>query len=536
VANENNGWTAGRVAAAAAVAAGLLLTGCDASNDTAAAQKAQREAAGRMISAGEPHPTERLVNEAATADTEALGKQLEALAAKGAGLSDYLTQKTPADDLDGAIKLLQDALKLAPAPPAKANLQIQLAQAQLQLSDARAAGVQPELLNLNEQAEGILSLAQEVINLNSAAAALQKAAQPPSSAALDKAKAALTDRQKALADLQGKVRDLQAQIAAKESDARQVYAATDAAFTAADALKGQASIAAAQKAMDDRKRAEDLMAQSGDLAPALTEAQARQALGKIALDEAQRQADLAAAAYDQAVKASAAAADRMKNLRASAAAILAGSGDDPGLDARVAKFFELAAKVEPQVRAALSVADSAAGNFSAAGISYGAYLSDLQRRAEENQWKSADPLRSVVKDPRMTALITWCKSAAEQQAGRLALTAAQSFGLAANVAAKTGQANVKATPKFSPGDWRKSFNDLAVASFAKAAASAHEGNGRTGAELNNIRWIGLSLEAAALQGSYQAGNRNALAEATKLRNDAGNANPGIRDQLSWIGQ
>ena len=533
---KDNGRTVRRALAMAGTAAGLLLAACDASNDTTAAQKAGREAAGRMMSAGEPRATEKLMAEAAAGDTKTLENRLKDLAAKGAGLGDYLLQNAAETDLGAAIKQLQDALKLEIAPATKAGLQVQLAQAQMQLAEVRAAAVPADLLSLNEQAGGILGLAQEVIDLNNQAAMLEKAGQPPSPAAVDKAKTALADRQKALADAQANVRNLQGQMSAKEAQARQIYADTDAAFNAADALKGTASINAANKAMDDRKQAEALMAEVGILAPALAQAQSDQGRAQIALDDAQRTANLASVAYDQAVKAAGAAGDRLKNVRAAVAGILAGNGkDEIGLTARVTKFLDLAAKVEPQVRNALTAADTAAGSFASAGAAYDAYTRDLSRRADQLGWKSDDPLRAAVKDQRPGVIIAWSKSAAEQEAGRLGLAASQTFGVAATVITKAGQANVKTDSKLS-GNLGKTFNDLAASRFETASTTARDANSRTGGDLERIRWIGLSLQATAAQGAYLAGNRNALADATKAKADAVRIKPELADQLSWIGQ
>ena len=94
---------------------------------------------------------------------------------------------------------------------------------------------------------------------------------------------------------------------------------------------------------------------------------------------------------------------------------------------------------------------------------------------------------------------------------------------------------MKADSKLS-GDPQRTFNDLAAAKFDSAAASARDFNTRPGADLDKIRWIGLSLQATASQGSYLAGNRNALADATKAKADALRINPALSDQLSWVGQ
>jgi hypothetical protein len=103
------------------------------------------------------------------------------------------------------------------------------------------------------------------------------------------------------------------------------------------------------------------------------------------------------------------------------------------------------------------------------------------------------------------------------------------------VITKAGQANVKVDSRLS-GNLAKTFSDLAAAKFESAMTSARDGNSRTGGDLERIKWIGYSLQATAAQGAVLAGNRNALAEATRSKADALRINPSLADQLSWIGQ
>jgi hypothetical protein len=535
---KNNGRVVRQALTAACAAAGLLLAACDASNNTTAAQKAGRDAAGRMMSAGEPRATDKLMTEVAAGDATALAQQLKDRVAKAGSIGDYVQQNASDKDLEAAIKQLQDALALIPSAATKAGLQVQLAAAQLQLADVRNIGVQADALSLNQQADDILTLAQEVIDLNNQAAVLEKSNPSASPAEADKAKAAVADRQKAVADAQAKVQDLQAQMTAKESQARKIYADTDAAFTAADTLKGKASIAAANKAMDDRKQAESLMAESGMLAPELAQSQADLKMAQVALDDAQRKANQASDAYVAATKASTDRAGRITNLRGAAASILAGNGkDDVGLTARLDKFVELAGKLDPQIRGAVTAADSAAGSFNAAGASYGSFITDLKKKADDQGLKSDDPLQSAIKDQRTPVLIIWSKSAAEQQAGRLCLTGAQTFGLVESVVAKAGQANLKAKSEISP-EVRNYFAGEAPKKFQSAMASVDMGNQRKGGGLDLIKWIGLSLELTAREGAFLAGNRGALDEkiVTTLKTDAAKLNPNLAEQLNWIGQ
>jgi hypothetical protein len=533
---KNNGRAARRALVAACAAAGMLLAACDASNNSTSAQQAGRDAAGRVMSAGEPRATDRLMTEVAAGDSESLIQQLKNRADKGEAIGDYVQKNTSAMDLEAAIKQLQEALALNPDAGTKAGLQMQLGAAQLRLADARAEGVQTAALNLNQQADGILNLAQEAITLNSQAEVLEKSIQAPNPAAVEKAQAAMADRQKALNDLQAKVGDLQAQMAGKDAQARKIYADTDAAFTAADALKGKASIDAANKAMTDRKQAEDLVAESGNLAPVLAQAQADLALAQVALNDARQAAALATETYRQAgVKATAASKD-IQDLRQAAAAIVDSEGkDENGLTKRLGKFVELAGKLDPEIRQAVIAADSAAGSFNSASATYGSYIGDLSKKADGQGWKSDDPLRGVIKDQRTPVLIIWSKSAAEQQAGRLCLAGEQTFSLVATVVATAGQANAKAKSEISP-EVRSYYAGEVAKKFQSAMASAELGNQRKGGDLDKIKWIGLSLEMTARQGASLAGNRGALDKVAEIKREAIALNPNLAEQLNWIGQ
>src|SRR5208283_4406690 len=106
------------------------------------------------------------------------------------------------------------------------------------------------------------------------------------------------------------VKALQDAIAAKEAQARQIYADTDAAFAAADQQKGAAGIAAGNKAMADRAPAEALMAEAAMLGPELAEAQGKRDLAKVALESAQDLAKLSQEASKQSQAAVTQIADR----------------------------------------------------------------------------------------------------------------------------------------------------------------------------------------------------------------------------------
>ena len=530
---KHNGRTVRQALAAACAAAGVLLAGCGASNSTSSAQKASQDAAARTVSAGEPRATDKLMAETG-GDMNALEARLKSQATGGT-IGDYVIQNGADKDLDASIKQLQAAITADTPPAIKSGLQAQLGSIQLSLAEHRLGLLQADLIDLNQQAAEVQTLAQSAAELYAQAAALEKGSKAPTSAEADKARAAVTADQKALAAAQAKVAALKDQITQKEAAARQIYAATDAAFTAADGQKGQAAIAAGNKAMEDRKQAERLMADAGNLAPQLAGAQAELDLAQVHLDSAEKTAQLTQAAYDQGKAAADQAAARVTALKAAAVKIAGDAGKADSLAGRCKTFLELAGKLDVQVRNAAAPADAANSSFAAAATAQTAYINDTLKKADEAGLAPDDPLRKALKDERTGPLLAWSQSAAQQQAGRALLAGAQAFDLIAATTRAAAAAKVANEAKGTlDGKWCR---DEAAKRFQGAADIAKAADNRStsdSSDLGRIKWIGLSLETTANYGLYLAGNAGALNLAKAAKTAAVTRNPNLEAQLDWI--
>jgi len=189
----------------------------------------------------------------------ALETSLKARATSGT-ITDYVVKNGADKDLDASIKQLQEAITPDTPPAIKAALQAQLGSIQLNLAEYRMGVLQADLIDLNEQAAQVQALAQSAAGLHAQAGVLEKATRrrrPPrrTSPRGGHGKAEGPGRRP------GEGQGPQGPGDAEGSGGAQIYADTDAAFTAADAQKGKAAIAAGNKAMTDRNQAEALMAE-----------------------------------------------------------------------------------------------------------------------------------------------------------------------------------------------------------------------------------------------------------------------------------
>jgi len=531
---KHNGNSVRQALAAACVAAGMLLAGCDSSSSTSTAQNATDDAAGRAVSAGEPRATDKLMD-AASGDLKALQNTLESKVKSGSTISDYVVQNGADKDLDAAIKQLQGAITTDTPSALKAGLLTQLGSIQLNLAEYRQGVLQADIIEINQQAAQLQTLAQAAANLYAQADVLEKGALAPDSTEADKARTAVADRQKALADAQAKAAALQDQIGQKEAAARQIYTDTDAAFTAADTKKGQTAITAGNKAMDDRKQADTLMAEAGNLGPQFARAQADLTLAQVALNDAQQKSQLAQAAYDQAKAASSQTATRVTALRGAAAKIVGDAANPDSLTSRYKAFLDLAGKLDIEVRNAVAPADAASSSFKSAYDAHNTYFNETLKKADDTSLKPDDPLRKALKDDRLGVILSWSQSAAQQQAGRSLLAGAQASDTITDVSALAGAAKVTIDPKVSLNGTQ--CREDAAKRFLSAATIAKTADGKAApanSDLDRIKWIGFSLEASANHGAYLAGNAAALDLAKAAKATAVGRNPTLAAQLDWI--
>lgn len=506
------------LALAAACLGALLLTGCDSGSNTQV-QQDSRDAANLALSAGEPRATDALVDAVANGATTANPSQIV---------------RNDADkDLAAAISKLTSALATADLSLAtKSSLQAQTGGTQWQLAQYKYDALQTQIRTLNKQALEIETLAATALNLLAQADVLEKNTRVPSADASNQAAGVAAQKQQAAAAAQAKAEDLQKQITGKQAQAQQIYSATEAAFTAADAVKGKEGIAAANKAMDDRKQAEDLMAEAGKLAPDLARAQAEADLAKIAKDAADELATLSKAAYDQAQKDFGASTDRIGKLRAAAAKIVGKAGDKDSLTVRVGEFLTQAAKIDKLMRDAVAAADQADASFAAAKTSYDAYVLETRKKADDAQLDSKDPLRVVINDDRPAALLSWSDAAAQQLGGRIFLAGDQVSSLITGITDQAKSLKIATDTAISlDGTFCRTE---AAKRFNKAVALTKNVNASKSPTLTPLGWIGKALEATANQGAGAAGNSDAAKAAAGFKTAAVTANPAQADQLDWI--
>jgi hypothetical protein len=286
--------------------------------------------------------------------------------------------------------------------------------------------------------------------------------------------------------------------------------------------------------MTDRNQAEALMAEAGNLAPPLARAQADLDEAQVALNAAQQSAQLAQKAYDQGKAAADETTDRVGKLRKAAANIVGDAGNKDSLTGRFKTFLELAGKLDIEVRNAAAPADAANNSFVAAGATQTGYINNLKKKADDAALSPNDPLRSVIKDDRPGAVLSWSQSAAQQQAGRAYLAGAQAadtIALATQAAAAVKVANEAKVTLDGPACRKEAATRFQnAASVAQAADSRGAPNG----DLDRIKWIGVALEATANDGAYLAGNAGALELAKTAKTAAVTRNPALAAPLDWI--
>ncbi len=523
-----------RRALAAACAGAMMLAGCDNATSTSLAQKGSHDAAKLAQSAGDPRPTEALITEVGGVQPGDVGA-LKKLEARVTGdIKKFVVQNGADKDLDAAIKKLQETLKLELTPTTKSGVQAQLAGTQLQLAEYRFGLAQADILELSQQAGVIQGLAQAVYNLNQAADGLESGNKSRVQTDTAAAKTTLAERQKALADAQAKVKALQDQLAGKEAQAQKIYADTAAAFKAADALPGQAAIAAGNKAMQDRKQADDLMYDAGVLAPELAQAQAQVILAQMNLAEAQELSRLAQAANDQEQAATGLSGTRVAALRAAAQKIIGDEANKESLTGRLKAFTNLAGGLDVQLRNAVAAADQAASNYAGALSLYSTYVREALAKDTPGV-DAADPLRKALKDDRPVLILAWSQVAAQQESGRMLQAGVQAIGVITKVGEQAQALKVGVDAKTPE---LKYYQEEAPKRFQSAATLAKQVNDKAApplSDVDRIKWIGYSLEATAQQGLYAMGNdKEVLKLAIDARDKAVSRKPSLAAQLSWI--
>ncbi len=457
-------------------------------------------------------------------------------------LSTYLTKAGTEKDLASAADKLKAAIVGDLRPGEKSTIEAQLGSTQLQVSIAQYLSLQKEIGDLTEQAIALQDAAQAAIDVGSDATTLEKGAASATAGvaqlkdAADKAAAEVTARQAALTQAQGKIKAIQDQISAKDVQARKIYANTDAAFQASDALKGAAAIAGGKKAMDDRRAADQLMADIGNLAPDLLQAQGDVALAQVSLNDAQNLAKGAVQAHDSAMAAEEKTVQRAKDLRAAATKMV---NDPNGVKQKVAAFTDAYSKLDKKIKEATTAADQAAASFGSASTDFRSAVDDAKKVVDDRQLDASDPLSKFAHDSRMTAILLWSQSAAAQQGGRVQLAGADAADMVAATLTLAGMAYAAAQATDAPKPPANSYLGDAGTHFTRAADTAANGNrlpAPAQSDLDRIKWIGYGLEASAQLGVYRATGNNAaaLTAAKTAQANAVRGNPALESQMSWV--
>lgn len=521
--------------AAACAAAGFFLAGCDLSDSEHAARKTGVDAARQISAAGDLKTNEALLNKwlgsGNFTPSETEYKQ-------------YIVAANAEAELQAAVQKLSSAISGLENQGLKAALETEQGAAQLELSITRLVLVQKDMNSLTEQAMALQAVSQQAIDVGSRAAALDGDAKQAAKiveqmkTASDKAAADLTARQGSLSSAQAKVKEVQDQISAKDTQARKIYADTDAAFKAAGAQKGAEAIAAGQKAMQDRGAGDRLMEELGNLAPDLLQAQAALDLAQTAVKNAETLAKASADAHKAAADSATRKTQQAKDMLAEATKIV---DDKDGVKAQLATFITNYSALDAKIKAALSAADQSATSYQQAAADHRNARAAASTLASTKELDNTDPLVKYSKDERIAATLLWSQSAAAQQGGRICLAATETHTIADATVKLAVLAHTKANQTSTAAIPASNFQD-AGARFAKASELGASGNrvtgaGNVGQDVDKIRWIGLGIEAAARAGLYRTDNKPpTLAEAKSLATRATQANPAIESQMAWLNE
>jgi hypothetical protein len=525
---------------AACLSAGVTLCGCGFRTAEQEAQAKANEAARLTASAGQPRATEQLVEEVSGTSIENLKdleKRIEAESKSGAsGWSKYITQGSADKDLMAASAMLASINKSDLDPSVASAIEAQSGYTLLELSIARLKTARMEMAQLIDQALILEDLAQQAVDLGASADALSKVQKPDVANNVDKAKQTLADANATLEKAKQAEAALKKDLDDKTTAARKIYADTEAAFLAADNLKGQQAIDAANKAIEARKEAEKITAEAANMEPQLFQASA----AVQAAEAAQKSAEIQ---LTNATNAVAAAADwakqheaRIANLREQAKTIV--SSDHDGVAARYKALAELEAKVNEHIEAALKAAKDAEGSFRNAATQLTTANGKLSAYVSDAQLDAKDPLNVISKDKRPAVIMLWTLAAAADQTGRVNCAGMSLGNLMNTVTEQVARAHKSAglSPDTSikiaanPDSYKKDAADA----FSRAQTLAGQGNTTAIGDADRIKWIGLALDAIAQQGAAIAsGGSLDAAKAAAAR--AAAANPDLKGTLERAG-
>ena len=538
---KRNTWLSGawtrRALVAACVAAGFGIGGCDSS--TSQAQKDAAEAARRAASAGEPRATDKLYQQVEGTSPEDMNKLRTEVEAKVKGSPDgwkeYIEQQSAEKDLAKANELIESALKVED-PAFKSVFGAEAGDTELQMANAKSAALQDKLTQLAQQALILQDVTQTPSSLGAEADALATLAKAPAADDVEKIRSQADASKAAVAKAQSEVDRIQKDISAKQDQARQVYAQTDADFKAAEALAGKAAIDAGNKAMEVRKQADTLTAQAAaedaDLAKARSDldiATIQQKENDVALADATAASDM----ESQWAKGN---ADRVASLRDQARKVI-----QDALAERYKTFVTLANSLDADIKSAAQSAGQAGSAYAASGTQWQSAQQGLSSYASSAALPNSDPIKLAAADARTGAILNWSQSAASGQAGRINAAGYAAAGIANAIAGQVAEAYKHAGMADAPAKSTldaDAYKTAAVAAFTAAASSAKSGTDKGGGDMDKIKWIGYGLQAIAQQGLSLVADKAMADTARAAAKDAGakaiDGNPDMRPQMEGL--
>lgn len=510
---------------ALAVTTAAMLGGCG-DSPTATADKNAAEASNKAAritrSAGEPRPNEKFSEAGNDITVEnAKGKRTELVnKASADNFKNYFAVNPVTTELKTAADLLAKGTAPDVSSANKFVLQLQAGNIAIAQANVKLEAAEATLRAMATEAGAIQVLADQLNSIGGEAAVFDARKAADDSAQLTEARTALDGAKTAASDAATRVQGLQQQIAQKKVQAGEIYQKTDAAITAADAIKGKAAIEAYEKAVAERKAADKLSEEVANLSIELRKAEGDAAVAKIREAEAQAAVDALTASVNAGAALTSKSKEGAGEVRAAAKQLV--TQPDTGLAARVKTFEALAAKLETDIADASKDSARAVTAFGDARRQWSAVkdqIGKLQLDAASN-----DPLLAYANDRRKPALVQLSQSIAHYTAARASTAGWLSASMQATVneAAARGMkaAGMTAeTPAANATEKANTYASQATGSLgscisdATAAASVNEMPlpWLANAVLANANWAHFIISGDA---SYKA---SAEAAATKAR-------------------
>jgi hypothetical protein len=528
---------------AACFAAGLGLMGCDSSVESVKTARENSAMAARMAaSAGKPRATDKLyekVESTPLSETQGIAGQIQS------AYGQYIEQQPAEKDLQKALSTLAPSLSAEfENASLKSVLHAQAGSTNLALAGSRLQQLHKKLADLISQVAVLSDLTQSAVDLGAQADALASLSKTAASGDLDKATATVAEKQKAADEAAAKVAQLQQQMDDKLKQAADIEQRTEAAFNAADSLKGQEAIDAGKKAIEEQKQASALRADAGALEPQLADAKGALNIAQVQLADAQSRLKTQKGTLEESNTWAKQNTDRIASLREEARQIVTGGTDAKNSIAeRYKKIIEAATAFGEDVKAAESAANAAQSAYGTAASELSASLSNLKTIVADKALDSSDSLAKASNEQRGLALLYWSQAIAGDQQGRIQtvgyLAANAVSALAAQMAAAYKSAGLPASSVDKSPLAPDTFQTPAVTAFTSALSVEGRGTGMSSPEMDRLKWLGYGVQAMINQGLSEIADKAQADDArTKAKSAATNAvtrNPEMAGMMERLG-